>query len=94
VGSFQAYPAWHAALGYPSSSSIGLLNAASFIAGLCTAPFATWVADRWGRKWCVRYSALTALLATTIGSCAGLTSASGVRALPLALPLALLPRSS
>ncbi|GAA6006842.1 uncharacterized protein JCM10292_005470 [Rhodotorula paludigena] len=77
TGNFQAYPSWHQALGNPSNSAIGLLNASAYIAGLCTAPLASYVADRWGRKWCVRYSALTALAATTIGSCAGTSSASG-----------------
>uniref|UniRef100_A0A0K3CPR3 FGENESH: predicted gene_14.98 protein n=1 Tax=Rhodotorula toruloides TaxID=5286 RepID=A0A0K3CPR3_RHOTO len=77
IGSFQAYPSWHRALGYPSSSAIGLLNAAAYIAGLLTAPVAGYVADRWGRRWCVRYSAIAGLVATAIGACAGIDDASG-----------------
>ncbi|CDR46398.1 RHTO0S12e04060g1_1 [Rhodotorula toruloides] len=77
IGSFQAYPSWHRALGYPSSSAIGLLNAAAYIAGLLTAPVAGYVADKWGRRWCVRYSAVAGLIATAIGACAGIDDASG-----------------
>ncbi|CEQ42030.1 SPOSA6832_03807 [Sporobolomyces salmonicolor] len=61
----------HEALGYPSTSAIGLLNAAAYIAGLCTAPFAGYIADRWGRRWCVRWSAFCALVGTALGCAAG-----------------------
>ncbi|BGP20146.1 hypothetical protein JCM10213_000769 [Rhodosporidiobolus nylandii] len=71
TGNLQAYPEWYEALGTNSSSDIGLLNASAYIAGLVTAPAASYVADRWGRKWCIRWSALCALLGTTLGCIAG-----------------------
>ncbi|GAA5863716.1 hypothetical protein JCM8547_003699 [Rhodosporidiobolus lusitaniae] len=70
-GNLQSFDSWHEALGNPSSSDIGLLNASAYLAGLCTAPAAWYVSDRWGRRWCVRWSALCALLGTTLGCIAG-----------------------
>ncbi|GAA5940153.1 hypothetical protein JCM1841_005965 [Sporobolomyces salmonicolor] len=71
TSNLQAFQSWHEALGYPSTSAIGLLNAAAYIAGLCTAPFAGYIADRWGRRWCVRWSAFCALVGTALGCAAG-----------------------
>ncbi|GAA6017706.1 hypothetical protein JCM10207_000470, partial [Rhodosporidiobolus poonsookiae] len=71
TGNMQAYPSWYTALGNPSNSDIGLLNASAYLAGLVTAPAASYVADRWGRRWCIRWSALCALLGTTLGCIAG-----------------------
>ncbi|GAA5820909.1 hypothetical protein JCM11251_001872 [Rhodosporidiobolus azoricus] len=68
---FEAFPAWHEALGNPSASAIGLLNAAAYISGLCTAPFITYVADRWGRRWCIRWNGLMGVIGTAIGCGAG-----------------------
>lgn len=31
TGNFQAYPSWHQALGHPSNSAIGLLNASAYV---------------------------------------------------------------
>ena len=42
------------AMGYPGSSAIGLLNASAFIAGFFTMPVAAYIADRWGRRWCIK----------------------------------------
>ncbi|ORY74528.1 general substrate transporter [Leucosporidium creatinivorum] len=77
IGGFQALPSWKAALGNPSRSAIGIMNASFYIAGLLTAPIASYVSDRWGRKWCIRYSALAALLGTILGSIAGVDGADG-----------------
>lgn len=77
IGSFQALTPWKTALGNPSHSEIGLLNVSTSIAGFCTAPVAGYVADRWGRRWCVRYSALTMLVGATLGSLSGINGASG-----------------
>ncbi|GAA5972899.1 hypothetical protein JCM11641_003993 [Rhodosporidiobolus odoratus] len=71
TGNLQAYPNWYTALDNPSSSDIGLLNASAYIAGLITAPAASYVADRWGRRWCIRWSAFCALLGTMFGCIAG-----------------------
>jgi SP family sugar:H+ symporter-like MFS transporter len=71
LGSFQALDSWRAALDYPDNDEIGLLTASAYIAGLVTAPIAGYVADRWGRRWCVRWSALTMLLGATLGTLSG-----------------------
>ncbi|KAE9408891.1 MFS general substrate transporter [Gymnopus androsaceus JB14] len=60
-----------------ASTNIGLLNAAVYIAGLLIAPFAAWISDKYGRKWCIRYSALTNLIGTAIGAVAGTGSSNG-----------------
>lgn len=77
VGTFQALAPWKAALGHPSHSAIGLLNASMYIAGLITAPIAGYVADRWGRTWCVRYSACTMLVGGVVGTLPGISGANG-----------------
>ncbi|KAF9018242.1 general substrate transporter, partial [Hymenopellis radicata] len=71
VGGFQAMSAWKTSLGYPDSSKIGLLNTAPYLVGLVTAPFAAWIADKWGRKWCIQYASVTNLVGTAIGCAAG-----------------------
>ncbi|KAM0754139.1 general substrate transporter [Meredithblackwellia eburnea MCA 4105] len=77
LGGFQSLPAWRKAVGSPSQSAIGLLSSSAYIAGFFTAPIASYVADRWGRKWCIRWSAFTAFLGSLIGSLAGLNHSSG-----------------
>ncbi|ORY52174.1 general substrate transporter [Leucosporidium creatinivorum] len=77
LGGYQALNSWREALNYPSNSSIGLLSAAAYIAGFFTAPVAAYVADRWGRRWCVRYSALTMLLGSMLGALSGVDGADG-----------------
>lgn len=64
-------------MGHPSPSALGLLNAAVYISGLCTAPFAAFVADRFGRRWCVQYTAWTKLLGTVVECAAGTGRSSG-----------------
>lgn len=77
VSGFQAFPSWIQTMGYPSPSAIGLLNAAVYISGFLTSPFAAWVSDRFGRRWCVQYTAWTNLLGTVIGCAAGSGHSSG-----------------
>ncbi|GAA6039193.1 hypothetical protein JCM8097_000463 [Rhodosporidiobolus ruineniae] len=71
TGNLQAYPDWHEALGNPSTSAIGLLNASAYLSGLVTAPVAGYVADLFGRRWCIRWSAFCALVGTALGCAAG-----------------------
>ncbi|KAK0488959.1 major facilitator superfamily domain-containing protein [Armillaria novae-zelandiae] len=77
VSGFQSMKPWLKNLGNPDSDHIGLLNAATYLAGLCTAPFAAFIADRWGRKWCIRYSSVTNLIGTAIGAAAGSGGTNG-----------------
>lgn len=58
-------------------SAIGLLNASFYIAGLLTAPLASYISDKWGRRWCIRYSATAALIGTLLGTLAGIDGAHG-----------------
>ncbi|GAA5892803.1 hypothetical protein JCM6882_000584 [Rhodosporidiobolus microsporus] len=71
TGNMQAFSSWHEALGNPSASAIGLLNAAAYIAGLFTAPVITYVADRYGRRWCIRWNGFCGVIGTVIGCIAG-----------------------
>ncbi|KAI5476526.1 general substrate transporter [Pseudohyphozyma bogoriensis] len=77
VSGFQALTPWREALDYPSSSAIGLLNAAVYLAGLVTSPFAAYAADRFGRRWCILYMSITNLIGTVLGCAAGTGSSSG-----------------
>lgn len=77
LGTFQALKPWREALGNPSHSAIGLINASTYISGLITAPVAGYVADRWGRTWCVRYSAVCMLVGGVIGTLPGIQGANG-----------------
>ncbi|KAK4700918.1 cell division control protein 7, partial [Phenoliferia sp. Uapishka_3] len=47
------------------------------IAGLFTAPVAALVADKYGRRWCIRWSAFTALMGSIMGTLPGVNGASG-----------------
>ncbi|KAK9452796.1 general substrate transporter [Dipodascopsis uninucleata] len=77
ISSFQSYKSWVATVGHPSSSALGLINASVYISGFVTAPFAAFISDRFGRKWCIRYSALTNLIGTAIGCAAGAGKSHG-----------------
>ncbi|KAE9410666.1 general substrate transporter [Gymnopus androsaceus JB14] len=81
ISSFQAMHSWLTALNLEgetdAKTKIGLLNAAVYVAGLLIAPFAAWISDKYGRKWCIRYSALTNLIGTAIGAAAGAGSSNG-----------------
>ncbi|KAJ3882390.1 general substrate transporter [Lentinula edodes] len=81
ISSFQAMNSWLTTLGLKGNSAkatdIGLLNAAVYLAGMCIAPFAAWVSDRFGRKWCIRYSSIANLIGTAIGAAAGTGSSNG-----------------
>ncbi|GAA5948201.1 hypothetical protein JCM3765_001310 [Sporobolomyces pararoseus] len=70
LSSFQALDPWQKDLGYPSPSKVGLLNLAAYLAGFCTAPIAAWSSDRYGRRICIRYAAVTMLIGSIMGSCA------------------------
>ncbi|KAL8284065.1 hypothetical protein RQP46_005178 [Phenoliferia psychrophenolica] len=67
VSGFQALTPWKEAMGRPSASAIGLLNAAVYISGLVTALFARYVADHYGRRFCILYVASCNLLGTVLG---------------------------
>ncbi|WVQ79726.1 hypothetical protein IAT38_001826 [Cryptococcus sp. DSM 104549] len=71
VSGLQALPSWHEDLGYPSSSRIGLLNAVTFITGICMGPINSYIADKWGRKWPLRLYGWTMVLGTVLGCVAG-----------------------
>lgn len=43
-------------------------------------PVAAFVADRWGRKWCIRYSSVTNLIGTAIGAASGAGGSNGYAA--------------
>ncbi|KAF9048034.1 general substrate transporter [Hymenopellis radicata] len=77
VSGFQAMSAWKTTMGNPDSSKIGLLNAATYLTGMVTAPFAALIADKWGRKWCIRYSSVTNLVGTAIGCATGAGGTDG-----------------
>ncbi|WVQ78649.1 hypothetical protein IAT38_000736 [Cryptococcus sp. DSM 104549] len=77
VSGFQAFPSWKKALGYPSASDIGLLNAGFYLAGLVIAPVTAYVADKYGRRICVAYSALANLIGTVIGACSSVGGSDG-----------------
>ncbi|KAK4706084.1 hypothetical protein P7C70_g128, partial [Phenoliferia sp. Uapishka_3] len=77
VSGFQALSFWKAAMGHPSSSAIGVLNAAVYISALVTSPFARYVADNYGRRYCIWYNACTNLLGTVLGCAAGTSGTSG-----------------
>ncbi|KAL1671949.1 general substrate transporter [Schizophyllum commune] len=77
LSSFQSMASWKASLGNPDSSRIGLLNAAMYLSGIVIAPVAAYVADKWGRKWCIRYSSAANFIGTAIGTASGAGSTSG-----------------
>ncbi|KAH9938966.1 general substrate transporter [Epithele typhae] len=80
ISGFQSMPSWPLKVpaGHKqSSSNIGLLNAAGYLTGMFTAPFAAYIADRWGRKWCIRYSSLANLIGTALGCIAGAGGVNG-----------------
>ncbi|GAA5850611.1 hypothetical protein JCM5353_003960 [Sporobolomyces roseus] len=70
LSSFQALPTWQSDLDYPSASKVGLLNLAAYLAGFCTAPLAAWSSDRYGRRICIRYAAVTMVIGSIVGTCA------------------------
>ncbi|TYJ52866.1 hypothetical protein B9479_006501 [Cryptococcus floricola] len=71
TGGLQALPDWNKDLGYPSAGRIGLLNAASYIVGVCMGPLNAWVVDKFGRKWPIRWYAFAMIVGTVIGCVAG-----------------------
>ncbi|KDE07273.1 hypothetical protein MVLG_02493 [Microbotryum lychnidis-dioicae p1A1 Lamole] len=73
----QALPSWHTALNHPSQSDIGLMNAVFYLGGLLSAPIAAYIADRFGRRWCVRWASLMMLAGTVIAVTAGIEPSSG-----------------
>lgn len=77
VSGFQAQASWKAELGHTSASSIGLLNAAYYLAAFAMAPFAWYVSENYGCRWCIRYSAFANILGTVIGAAAGTGNTSG-----------------
>ncbi|GAA6035015.1 hypothetical protein JCM8097_002144 [Rhodosporidiobolus ruineniae] len=77
LGSLQALDQWKHDLGYPDASRIGLLNGMSYIAGTLTGPLAAWTADKWGRKFNMRYYSITMIIGTILGCIAGLPVLQG-----------------
>ncbi|GAA5885040.1 hypothetical protein JCM6882_007206 [Rhodosporidiobolus microsporus] len=77
LGSLQALDRWHHDLGNPNSSQIGLLNAMSYIAGIISGPIAAWTADKFGRKFNMRYYTVTMLIGTILGCVAGIPQLEG-----------------
>ncbi|GAA5940379.1 hypothetical protein JCM3775_005073 [Rhodotorula graminis] len=71
ISGYQAMQPWRADLGNPSPSKIGFLNLVAYCAGLSTAPIAAYASDRWGRRLCLRYAALTMVVGSVLGTCAG-----------------------
>ncbi|WVQ84277.1 hypothetical protein IAT38_006429 [Cryptococcus sp. DSM 104549] len=71
TGGLQALPYWKADLGHPDASKIGLLNAAAYIVGVCMGPINSYVADRFGRKWPIRWYSFAIMLGTVLGCIAG-----------------------
>lgn len=67
---------WRDDLDNPSPSKIGFLNLISYCTGLATAPIAAFASDRWGRRLCIRYAALTMVIGSVMGTCAGEGDAS------------------
>ncbi|GAA5829006.1 hypothetical protein JCM11251_004095 [Rhodosporidiobolus azoricus] len=77
LGSLQALDRWHHDLGNPDASQIGVLNAMSYIAGVISGPIAAWSADKWGRKFNMRYYTITMLIGTILGCIAGIPQLEG-----------------
>ncbi|KAK8864109.1 hypothetical protein IAR55_001355 [Kwoniella newhampshirensis] len=77
VGGLQALPSWREDLGHPNASKIGLLNAVSFIVGLIMGPIVSFVSDKYGRKWPLRFYGYTMVLGTVIGCIAGAVHKGG-----------------
>ncbi|KAL7411188.1 putative hexose transport-related protein [Mrakia frigida] len=77
LSGLQALDAWHADLGNPSAGKIGVLNAAGAISGLVVGPFITWVDERFGRRWGIRFYGYTILTGSVIGCVAGLPGVDG-----------------
>ncbi|GAA6047417.1 hypothetical protein JCM3770_001294 [Rhodotorula araucariae] len=76
ISGYQAMEPWRADLNYPSPSKIGFLNLISYCAGFATAPLAAFASDRWGRRLCIRYAAITMVIGSVMGSVAGEGKAS------------------
>lgn len=55
---------------------IGFLNLIAYCTGFATAPIAAYASDRWGRRLCLRYAALTMVVGSVMGTCAGEGGAS------------------
>lgn len=54
-----------------------LLQAISYIVGICMGPVNAFIMDRWGRKWCIRLYGCTCIIGAILGCLAGLPSVNG-----------------
>jgi len=54
ISGLQAMDPWHADLGYPNATQIGLLNACGNFSGFVVGPIITWIDEKYGRKWGIR----------------------------------------
>ncbi|GAA5996607.1 uncharacterized protein JCM10292_003084 [Rhodotorula paludigena] len=77
LGSLLALDRWNHDLGYPDANQIGYLNAMSYIAGFISGPIASWAADKYGRKFCMQYYAVTMMIGTILGCIAGIPQLEG-----------------
>ncbi|KAI5477723.1 putative hexose transport-related protein [Pseudohyphozyma bogoriensis] len=77
ISSLQTMTPWQVDMGYPSSGRLGMLNALTYVAGVLTAPLISWMGDRYGRKWCLRYYGFTMTIGTVIGVIAGAPGVNG-----------------
>ncbi|KAL8277278.1 hypothetical protein RQP46_010347 [Phenoliferia psychrophenolica] len=73
VGKLQGLSIWKSDLGHPNAAKIGLLNAMGYITSVLFGPVSGYVADRWGRRWPMRFFGYTMIVGTVIGVCAGIT---------------------
>ncbi|KAH8897560.1 general substrate transporter [Thozetella sp. PMI_491] len=66
VGSFQAMDPWQEAMGNPSSETLGLITAITFVGGFVGALFAAIPADRYGRRPAIQLGSLLCIVGSVL----------------------------
>lgn len=77
ISGLQAMDSWNADLGNPNRTKIGLLNACGNMSGFVVGPIITWIDEKYGRKWGIRFYSYTLLIGSVIGCCAGIPGVDG-----------------
>ncbi|KAH8660476.1 general substrate transporter [Xylariales sp. PMI_506] len=68
MNSLQTVPYWSDFFGNPTGSRLGLISSMMALGSLCSAPFAAYVADGWGRRWGVTVGSIIMIVGSIIQS--------------------------
>lgn len=85
LNGFQSLKSWYKSMGNPEGQRLGALSNALSFGVLVTIPFASWTADKYGRKVCVMGGCVVMIVGSVLQGCSTNYAFSFVQDLLLAL---------